>query len=165
VIDLTFAGDTVALTDLIDAWMVDNVDLSQANPGLLLRTPSPPAVSARNRLTVSSMEDPNTALRPQLIVNYTAASAFRLSITPTAGNPEHYDFAWQSKSGKVYDLLSSTDLATAPANWEVYDPDGPGGNDPYGDIPSAGDTTTLTALPSAAPRRFFAVREKDALSN
>jgi hypothetical protein len=71
VIDLTFAGDTVALTDLIDAWMVDNVDLSRANPGLLLRTPTPPAQNARNRLTVSSMEDPNTALRPQLIVNYT----------------------------------------------------------------------------------------------
>jgi hypothetical protein len=163
-IDFNFAGSSAQLTALIDAWMVDNVDNARANPGLLLRDPSPTfAANIRNRLAVHSTEDANAALHPQLIVEYsTAASDFRVIVTPAAGTPGHYDFEWNSQPGKVYDLVSSTDLATAPASWEVYDPDGPGGNDPYGDIPSAGDTTTLTAVPSADPRRFFAMRERDA---
>ncbi len=70
-IDFTFTGTNAALTALIDAWMADNVDNSQANPGLLLRDPSPTFDNTRNRFTASSTEDANAALHPQLFVNYT----------------------------------------------------------------------------------------------
>lgn len=85
---------------------------------------------------------------------------FPLAITRTGAN---YDFSWPSQSGKVYDLLSSTDLSTAPATWAVYDPDGPGGNDPYGDILATTPTNLLSAVPGSGPVRFFVVTEKDAV--
>lgn len=84
-------------------------------------------------------------------------STFQLVITPNASN---YDFSWDSLPGKFYDLITSTDLATPIADWPVYDPDGPGDAAPLGNISSAGNTTTLTAVPSSDPRRFFAIREK-----
>jgi hypothetical protein len=84
----------------------------------------------------------------------------KLSIAPSAGSG--YDLTWTSKVGKIYDLVSHTDLSIAPENWEVYDPDGPGGVDPYGAIPSDGDTTTLTDVPGSGARRFFAIVEMDA---
>ena len=71
VIDFTFSGTSAALTTLINTWMVDNVDNSQANPGLLLRDPTPSNVGGRNRFTAHSNENGNAALNPQLIVNYT----------------------------------------------------------------------------------------------
>ena len=163
-IDFTFTGSSATLTALINSWMVDNVTNSQDNPGLLLRDPTPTIGNLRNRFTATSTENANAALHPQLIVEYSrspSASDFSVIITPSVGSPGHYDFEWNSQTGKVYDLVSSTDLSTAPASWQVYDPDGPGGNPPFGDIPSAGVTTTLTAVPSADPRRFFAMREKD----
>ena len=83
---------------------------------------------------------------------------FLLSIVP---NGPDFDFSWPSKVGKAYDLLSSTDLATSPAEWTVYDPDGAGGIAPYGDIPSDGLLTSLVAVPASGPRRFFVVVEKD----
>lgn len=70
-IDFNFTGSSAALTALIDAWLVDNVDNSQANPGLLLRDPSPTFNTLRNRLALQSTEDANAALHPQLIVNFT----------------------------------------------------------------------------------------------
>jgi lysophospholipase L1-like esterase len=85
---------------------------------------------------------------------------FPLAITRNGAN---YDFSWPSQSGKVYDLLSSTDLSTAPATWAVYDPDGPGGNDPYGDILATAPSNLLSAVPASGPVRFFAVREKEAV--
>jgi lysophospholipase L1-like esterase len=85
---------------------------------------------------------------------------FPLAITRAGAN---YDFSWPSQSGKVYDLLSSTDLSTAPATWAVYDPDGAGGNDPYGDILATAPTNLLTAVPGSGPARFFVVREKAAV--
>ena len=85
---------------------------------------------------------------------------FPLAITRNGAN---YDFSWPSQSGKVYDLLSSTDLSTAPATWAVYDPDGPGGNDPYGDILATAPTNVLSAVPGSGPVRFFVVAEKNAV--
>ena len=85
---------------------------------------------------------------------------FPLAITRNGAN---YDFSWPSQSGKVYDLLSSTDLSTALATWDVYDPDGPGGNDPYGDILATAPTNLLSAVPGSGPVRFFAVRENNAV--
>ena len=96
-------------------------------------------------------------IKVEVTPDLTAPSTFQVVITPNGAN---YNFAWDSKPGKLYDLLTSTDLATPVASWPVHDPDGPGGNPPFGDIPSAGATTTLTAVPSTDPRRFFAIREK-----
>ena len=86
-----------------------------------------------------------------------APTSFPLSITRNGAN---YDFSWPSQSGKVYDLLSSTDLSTSLATWAVYDPDGPSGNDPYGDILATAPTNLLSAVPPSGSVRFFAVREK-----
>jgi hypothetical protein len=78
-----------------------------------------------------------------------------LSITPNETTPGYYDFTWGSKEGKVYDLVSSTDLSTPPASWDVWngrmdvEPD-PGGVTSLADIPGGGDAL-----------RFFAVVEKD----
>jgi glycerophosphoryl diester phosphodiesterase len=91
--------------------------------------------------------------------SFTTAATFRLFIAP---NGADFDLSWPSRVGKAYDLLSSTDLATPPAGWAVYDPDGPGGIPAYENIPSDGLLTTLSAVSASGPRRFFVVSEKDA---
>ncbi|YCM45255.1 glycerophosphodiester phosphodiesterase family protein [Verrucomicrobiaceae bacterium 227] len=78
-----------------------------------------------------------------------------------ASNGSNYEFSWPSKPGKIYDLLTHTDLSAAPETWSIYDPDGPGGTTPYGNIPSAGTTTILTTVPEDGAGRFFVVKEKD----
>jgi hypothetical protein len=78
-----------------------------------------------------------------------------LKITP---NGPAYDFEWNSQPGKIYDLLTSTDLATPIVNWPAYND----GVTLYENIPATGAATTLTAVPSSDPRRFFAMREQDA---
>ncbi|MFZ9935495.1 MAG: hypothetical protein ACO3JG_00395 [Luteolibacter sp.] len=102
------------------------------------------------------------AISEPLTVQPAPAEGFQVRIAPSASNPGLYDFEWDSQPGKVYDLLTSTDLATPIATWPVHDPDGEGGNSPYADIPTAGTTTTLTAVPGDGTKRFFAVAEKDA---
>jgi len=89
------------------------------------------------------------------------AASFQLVITPnqTAGL---FDFSWDSQPDKVYDLVSSTDLASPVAEWPVHDPDGEGPLPPYADIPATGTATTLTAVPGDGPKRFFAMVEKAA---
>lgn len=87
------------------------------------------------------------------------ASDLFLIITP---NGAAFDFSWNSLPGKQYDLLTSIDLSTPIAEWPVYDPDGPGGVDPFEGIPATGTTTSLTAVPGTGTRRFFALREEDA---
>jgi len=73
-----------------------------------------------------------------------------------------FDFEWNSKDGKVYDMASSTDLSIPRREWPVYDPDGPGGGDPFGDIPSQGLISALSGVPAAGVLRFFGVVEKSA---
>lgn len=71
VVDFTFTGSNAALTALIDSWMVDNVDFSRTNAGLLLRDPDPVfSGSLRNRMTFNSSEATESAFRPQLIISY-----------------------------------------------------------------------------------------------
>ena len=36
-------------------------------------------------------------------------------------NGPDYDFSWNSRADKLYDLLSSTDFSTPPSTWPVYD--------------------------------------------
>jgi len=45
----------------------------------------------------------------------------RLTITPNTLNPGSYDFKWDSQADKVYDLVSQTNLSTAPETWPVWD--------------------------------------------
>lgn len=89
-----------------------------------------------------------------------SSQPIRLSISRNGAN---YDFSWPSLNGKVYDLLSSTDLSTAPATWAVYDPDGPGGNDPFDNNIDTAPTNVLSAVAPSGPARFFVVAEKPAV--
>jgi hypothetical protein len=86
-----------------------------------------------------------------------ASNDLQLTITPNA-TAGLYDFSWDSQEGKLYDLLTSTDLATPISTWPIYDD----GSMLYENLPATGTTTTLTGVPSAAARRFFALREEDA---
>ncbi|MBK1826577.1 LamG-like jellyroll fold domain-containing protein [Haloferula rosea] len=67
-------------------------------------------------------------------------------------------FSWNSKAGKQYDLVSSTDLSTPVASWAVYDDLV---NPPYEDIPSTGALTTLSGVEKVGTTRFFAIVEED----
>jgi hypothetical protein len=106
---------------------------------------------------------PYTAEGEQVFLNAIAAltggfppeDQFQVRISQ---NGADFDFEWDSQPGKLYDLLASTDLATPIADWPVYDD----GVTLHDEIPSAGGTTTRSAVPSADPRRFFAIREYDA---
>lgn len=69
-----------------------------------------------------------------------------------------FDFDWNSKTGKTYELLSSTNLSTATDTWPAYDPNDDGS---YTNIASQGSTTTLAEVPSEDSIRFFALTEKD----
>ena len=74
-------------------------------------------------------------------------------------NGAGYDFSWNSRSDKIYDLVSSTDLSTTPENWPVYDD----GNFVYENIePSGTGSSSLTGVAGIGSKRFFAVIEKDA---
>jgi hypothetical protein len=73
-----------------------------------------------------------------------------LQITPNGTN---FDFSWESTGGKVYDLVSSTDLSTPVIEWLVY-----GENT---NIPGVFPTTTLTNIEPDGTLRFFALIEKN----
>ncbi len=79
-------------------------------------------------------------------------------ITRNTDTPGTYDFEWESESGKLYDLLSSTDLATPVSEWPVYDD----GETVHEGIVPAGEVTVLEGVPSPDPRRFFALSIYDA---
>ncbi|MCF7733716.1 MAG: hypothetical protein K9N23_18655, partial [Akkermansiaceae bacterium] len=80
-------------------------------------------------------------------------ATIQLTITPNASTPGNFDFEWDSQEGKLYDLVSATDLTAAPDTWPVYL-----GNE---NIPGTAPTNTLTGVPGSGPTRFFAVVEKD----
>jgi len=88
-------------------------------------------------------------------VRLTAEPVLDLRIT---SNGTDFDFQWNSHPDKVYDLLTSTDLGIPVAAWEPYGD----GDNVYENIPANGGVITLIAVPSADPRRFFAVRARTA---
>jgi hypothetical protein len=100
-------------------------------------------------------EAPNTDLvfHAQIIPGST--EVFSLNLTPNAANPGHFDFSWASKDGKVYTLVSSTDLSTSPDTWPVWQENE--------NLAGTAPTNILTNIPAddSSPR-FFAVIEKDA---
>ena len=83
-------------------------------------------------------------------VGGSGGDTFQLIITPNGAN---YDFSWDSQDGKLYDLVSSTDLATPILDWPVY-----AGN---ADIAGTAPTNMLSGVAPADPARFFAVVKKD----
>jgi hypothetical protein len=85
------------------------------------------------------------------------APGLDFTITPNA-TPGLFDFSWTSRKGKMYDLLTSTDLSTPVDAWAIYND----GAFLYENLPATGTATTLTGVPSGAARRFFALREEDA---
>jgi hypothetical protein len=83
------------------------------------------------------------------------AGPFTVTIAPNTTTPGNYDFTWTSQPGKEYDLVSSTDLATAIATWPVWDG--------RSALPATPPSNTLTDVPGGGDtRRFFAVVEKNA---
>lgn len=77
-----------------------------------------------------------------------------LTVVPNAGNPGNYDFTWNSKAGKVYDLVSTNDLSAPRSQWPVWN----GLTNIVGTPPS----NTLTNIPGGGTsQRFFALIEKD----
>jgi hypothetical protein len=80
----------------------------------------------------------------------------QIVITPNSGTPGSFDFSWNSNAGKVYDLVSSTDLSTAPDTWPVWQG--------HSGIPTNHPAAnTLTNIPGGGdPKRFFSVIEKQA---
>ena len=83
-----------------------------------------------------------------------AAVAVAATITPNAGTPGNYDFTWKSQTGKVYDLVSSPNLATAPATWAVWE-----GN--IGMIANPPLNSLTNVFGGGNTKRFFVVVERD----
>jgi len=77
-----------------------------------------------------------------------------LSITPSATTASHFDFAWESREGKLYDLVSSTDLSIPRDSWDVWEG--------HADLEASLPANTLNNVPGGGSgQRFFAVVEKD----
>ena len=85
-----------------------------------------------------------------------STSNFKATITPTPGILGNYDFSWNSQTGKVYDLVSSTDLATAPTSWEVW-------QNQTGIVANPPTNSLITVPGGGDRRRFFVVIERNAL--
>ncbi|MDF1711893.1 MAG: hypothetical protein P1U90_06615 [Akkermansiaceae bacterium] len=75
-----------------------------------------------------------------------------LSISPMSADPDLFDFAWNSKTGFVYDLVSSDDLTEPIENWTVWEG--------QSDIPGTGSEITISEVFSGDSKRFFAIVEK-----
>ena len=68
------------------------------------------------------------------------------------------EFDFNSLSGMQYDLVSDTDLSTAPSTWLPYDD----GVITYENIPSTGTgTQTISGVLKVGPTRFFALIESE----
>lgn len=77
-----------------------------------------------------------------------------LKIEPSATGAGLYSFTWNSQNGLLYDLVSSTDLSTAPSTWAVWEG--------QADLDGTGEEITVSDLSIDGPKRFFAVVEKSA---
>jgi alpha-galactosidase len=115
-------------------------------------TPETAGTSSITNTTILTGADATFANALSLAIGGTPPdSNFQLVITPNGAN---YDFAWNSLEGKLYDLVSSTDLATPIPTWPVWDG--------KLNIPPTPPINTLTSVTGDGDKRFFAVIEKDA---
>lgn len=172
---------TVTFSEVMNATMVDAGDFENAgspaatidsmtatgNPAVFEVTVSPGSGAGTLQLQIKSgadIQDPtgNALLTTPLIADsevivVSVYMGLTLEISP---NGPDFDFSWFRRTDKSYDLLSSTDLATLPSTWPVYDD----GVTLYENIVPSGLTggwTALSAVPSDDPHRFFVLREQD----
>ncbi|MDA1006740.1 MAG: hypothetical protein O3A87_09745, partial [Verrucomicrobia bacterium] len=97
------------------------------------------------------------ALSEELTIG--SALSIKLAVTYVPAS-DNLVFTWNSQSGMLYDLLSATDLTTAPDTpWAVYD-DGVTVTTDLEADPSGTNTLTVPR-PTADATRFFAILEKD----
>jgi hypothetical protein len=81
-------------------------------------------------------------------VTLTAESAgFEFQVTSSGLD---LNFSWKSSAGKIYDILSATDLSNPPASWTPW----------VSDISASPPTNTESYARPGDPIRFFAVRER-----
>ena len=71
-----------------------------------------------------------------------------LTISQVADPGTGFDLSWPSRDGRLYRIRSSATLDSAPITWDVVQED----------IPSDGETTSLTLTPSET-RLFYVVEE------
>lgn len=164
-VDLTFKSDGV--NDLFDVSLTltdgNNIEYATTATDLLVSTYTGTYFGFANKLRQRGSDISNRNVPMELdyrrfsVIGTTppTAAPFTVSILPNATTPGNYDFTWTSQAGKVYDVVTSTDLATAVAGWAVWDgreglPATPP-NNVLADVPGGGGT-----------RRFFAVVERDA---
>ena len=91
----------------------------------------------------------------RLTVNQaTFTSNIIVIITPNGQTPGNYDFSWNSQEGKIYDLVSATDLSSPPATWLPWDN--------RTGIVATPSTNILLDVPGGGDtKRFFILVEKD----
>ena len=103
----------------------------------------------------------NTDLKPLAAISQElmiVGSQISLALNVSTNGP-NFDFVWESREGKVYDLVSSTDLSTSPETWQVYQV----GTSLYESLPASGTgTNTLMAVVAPEEKRFFALVERNA---
>lgn len=91
-----------------------------------------------------ALSEPLTIIDPSL-------EPLRLTLTP---NGNSYTLRWRSLAGKVYDLRSSTSLATPILTWPIY-------SGYVGLAPSGTGTNTLSGITPSDTTRFFVIVERD----
>jgi hypothetical protein len=128
-----------------------------ADPGNLLGTWTYTADQSFDAIGLSQASYDGTYSGFQL--EQTSEPPFRLVITPNDLTPDSYDFHWNARPNRYYDLRSSTSLT----DWEVWDPDGEGGLPSYENLgPYDDGIGNLLAVPGGDDaRRFFVVTEGD----
>ena len=83
------------------------------------------------------------------------AMALEVEITPSAETAGAFDFVWTSREGKVYDLVSSLNLADSPDTWPAWD-------ERVGLAASGTGSNRLPGISTGGdPKRFFAIVERD----
>lgn len=87
-------------------------------------------------------------------VEQTATPNLDLVISKNSSTPGTYDFSWASRSGRVYDILSSTDLSIPTENWPVWNG--------LSNLPGSSNFTLIQGAISQETKRFFLVVEKSA---
>ena len=85
----------------------------------------------------------------------TAPAGLQLVIRESETTPGSFDFEWVGQAGKLYDLVSSTDLTTDPLTWPAWNE--------HSSLEVSGDSLIIsTSAPGDGLQRFFAVIEKSA---
>lgn len=85
----------------------------------------------------------------------TAPAGLQLTIQKSVTTPGSFDFEWVGQAGKLYDLVSRTDLTTDPLTWPVWNE--------HLNLEVSGDSLIIsTTAPGDGLQRFFAVIEKSA---